>query len=610
MIARLIQWSLSRRGLVAAFALALLIAGAWYVRSMPVDAIPDLSDVQVIVYTDYPGQAPQVVESQVTYPLVTSLLGVPNVKVVRGQSMFSTSFVYVIFKDRTDLYWARSRVLERLNAVQSKLPANAKTELGPDATGVGWVYQYAIQGAGYSQAQLRSIQDFQVRYALQGLPGVAEVASIGGVVKQYQVLLDPVKLQAYGITAPQVTEAVRGANQDVGARTVEVAGSDYAIRGLGYFRGMDDIANVAVGSGPGGRPLRVGDVAQVTLGSDLRLGIAELNGQGEAVGGVVVMRVGANALDVTERIKAKLTEIAPSLPSGVHVVTTYDRSDLIHRSITTLYRTLIEESIIVALVCVLFLFHARSALVAIATLPLGILVSLAVIRWLGINANIMSLGGIAIAIGAMIDAAIVMIENLHKHIEHEPDRPHWEQVLAAAQEVGPALFMSLLIITLSFLPVFTLEAQEGRLFRPLALTKTFAMGAAALLSVTVVPVLMGYLVRGKVRPEAANPLNRWASALYRPVLRWSLRARGFVLGAAVVLLALTLLPLASLGSEFMPPLREGSLMYMPNTLPSVSLTQERRLLHVEDSILMTFPEVASVWGKAGRANTATDWAPI
>ncbi len=610
MIARLIQWSLSRRGLVAAFALALLIAGARYVRSMPVDAIPDLSDVQVIVYTDYPGQAPQVVESQVTYPLVTSLLGVPNVKVVRGQSMFSTSFVYVIFKDRTDLYWARSRVLERLNAVQSKLPANAKTELGPDATGVGWVYQYAIQGAGYSQAQLRSIQDFQVRYALQGLPGVAEVASIGGVVKQYQVLLDPVKLQAYGITAPQVTEAVRGANQDVGARTVEVAGSDYAIRGLGYFRGMDDIANVAVGSGPGGRPLRVGDVAQVTLGSDLRLGIAELNGQGEAVGGVVVMRVGANALDVTERIKAKLTEIAPSLPSGVHVVTTYDRSDLIHRSITTLYRTLIEESIIVALVCVLFLFHARSALVAIATLPLGILVSLAVIRWLGINANIMSLGGIAIAIGAMIDAAIVMIENLHKHIEHEPDRPHWEQVLAAAQEVGPALFMSLLIITLSFLPVFTLEAQEGRLFRPLALTKTFAMGAAALLSVTVVPVLMGYLVRGKVRPEAANPINRWASALYRPVLRWSLRARGFVLGAVVVLLALTLLPLASLGSEFMPPLREGSLMYMPNTLPSVSLTQERRLLHVEDSILMTFPEVASVWGKAGRANTATDWAPI
>ncbi len=610
MIARLIQWSLSRRELVAAFALALLIAGGWYVRSMPVDAIPDLFDVQVIVYTDYPGQAPQVVESQVTYPLVTSLLGVPNVKVVRGQSMFSTSFVYVIFKDRTDLYWARSRVLERLNAVQSKLPANAKTELGPDATGVGWVYQYAIQGAGYSQAQLRSIQDFQVRYALQGLPGVAEVASIGGVVKQYQVLLDPVKLQAYGITAPQVTEAVRGANQDVGARTVEVAGSDYAIRGLGYFRGMDDIANVAVASGPGGRPLRVGDVAQVTLGSDLRLGIAELNGQGEAVGGVVVMRVGANALDVTERIKAKLTEIAPSLPSGVHVVTTYDRSDLIHRSITTLYRTLIEESIIVALVCVLFLFHARSALVAIATLPLGILVSLAVIRWLGINANIMSLGGIAIAIGAMIDAAIVMIENLHKHIEHEPDRPHWERVLAASQEVGPALFMSLLIITLSFLPVFTLEAQEGRLFRPLALTKTFAMGAAALLSVTVVPVLMGYLVRGKVRPEAANPINRWASALYRPVLRWSLRARGFVLGAVVVLLALTLLPLASLGSEFMPPLREGSLMYMPNTLPSVSLTQERRLLHVEDSILMTFPEVASVWGKAGRANTATDWAPI
>ncbi len=610
MIAKLIAWSLSRRGLIALAALGLLVAGGLYVRSMPVDAIPDLSDVQVIVYTDYPGQAPQVVENQVTYPLVTALLGVPKVKVVRGQSMFSTAFVYVIFQEGTDLYWARSRVLERLSAVQSRLPAGAKTELGPDATGVGWVYQYAVEGAGYSPAQLRSIQDFQLRYALQGVPGVAEVASVGGFVRQYQVLLDPTRLQSYGVTAQQITEAVRNANQDVGARTVEVAGSDYAIRGLGYFRGVEDIANVGVSVGTGGRPVRVGDVADVTLGSDLRVGIAERNGKGEAVGGVVVMRIGANALDVVSRVKAKIDELEPSLPSGVHVVSTYDRTELIHRSIATLLRTLLEESAIVALVCAVFLLHARSALVAIVTLPLGILAALTLIRWMGINANIMSLGGIAIAIGAMIDAAIVMIENLHKHIEHEPDRPHWERVLAASREVGPALFMSLLIITLSFLPVFTLEDQEGRLFRPLALTKTFAMGAAALLSVTLVPVLMGFFVKGRIRPENANPLNRWAAAVYRPLLRWALRWRLLVLGAATALLAVTVLPLSQLGSEFMPPLREGSLMYMPNTLPSVSLTQQRRLLQVQDSILMSFPEVESVWGKAGRANTATDWAPI
>ena len=610
MIAGLISWSISRRGLVVAFAGALLLAGGLYIRSMPVDAIPDLSDVQVIVYTDYPGQAPQVVENQVTYPLVTALLGVPNVKVVRGQSMFSTSFVYVIFRDGTDLYWARSRVLERLNTVQASLPANARMELGPDATGVGWVYQYTVQGDGYSEAQLRSIQDFQVRYALQGLTGVAEVASIGGVVRQYQVLLDPIRLQAYGVTPMMVTNAVRAANRDVGARTVELAGSDYAIRGLGYFRGIEDIVNVGIGSGRGGRPLRVGDVAQVALGADLRVGMAEWNGEGDAVGGIVVMRIGANALDVVTRVKAKIAELTPSLPQGVKIVTTYDRSELIHRSIRTLYRTLIEEGVIVGLVCVIFLFHARSALVAIATLPLGILVALAATRWLGINANIMSLGGIAIAIGAMIDAAIVMIENLHKHIEHEPNRPHWERVLAASREVGPALFMSLLIITLSFLPVFTLESQEGRLFRPLALTKTFAMAAAALLSVTVVPVLMGYLVRGKVRPEQSNPINRWAGKVYRPVLRWALENRAVVLAGSLVLVVLTVWPLSRLGSEFMPPLREGSLMYMPNTLPSVSLTQQRRLLRLQDSILMSFPEVESVWGKAGRANTATDWAPI
>lgn len=610
MIEKLIAWSIRRRELVALAALFLFVVGVWLLRTMPVDAIPDLSDTQVIVYTDLPGQAPQVVENQVTYPLVTAFLSVPRVKAVRGQSMFSSSFVYVIFEDGTDLYWARSRVLEYLNAIQSRLPAGAKTRLGPDATGVGWVYQYALEGSGYSPDQLRSIQDFQVRYALQSVTGVAEVASLGGYVRQYQVLLDPARLLAYGIDARQVIDAVRGANQDVGARTVEVAGSDYAIRGLGYFRGVGDIADVAVGAGKGGRPVRVGDIATVTVGPDLRLGIAELNGQGEAVGGVVIMRHGANALQVIDAVKQRLQEIAPALPSGVRVVPTYDRSDLIHRSISTLWRTLIEESIIVGLVCLVFLLHARSALVALATLPLGILVSLALIRALGINANIMSLGGIAIAIGAMIDAAIVMIENLHKHVEREPERAPWERVASAAREVGPALFMSLLIITLSFLPVFTLEDQEGRLFRPLALTKTFAMGAAALFSVTLVPVLMGWFVTGRLRPEHENPINRWAIQAYRPILQWAIRGRWLVLGGAAVILVLTFVPYSQLGSEFMPPLREGSLMYMPNTLPAVSLTTQRRLLQVEDSILMTFPEVASVWGKAGRANTATDWAPM
>ncbi len=610
MIEKLIAWSIRRRDLVALGALFAFVAGLVLLRTTPVDAIPDLSDTQVIVYTDYAGQAPQVVEDQVTYPLVTTFLGVPRVKVVRGQSMFSTSFVYVIFQDGTDLYWARSRVLEYLNAIQGRLPSGAKTRLGPDATGVGWVFQYALQGPAYTPDQLRTIQDFQVRYALQSVPGVAEVASLGGFVKQYQVLLDPARLLAYGVTARQVIAAVRGANQDVGARTVEIGGADYAIRGLGYFRGVDDIARVGVGVGKDGRPVRVGDVARVTIGPDLRLGIAELNGKGEATGGVVVMRYGENALRVIDAVKQRIAEIAPSLPPGVSIVPTYDRSELIHHSINTLWRTLLEESVIVGLVCALFLLHARSALVAVATLPLGILAALGITRGLGINANIMSLGGIAIAIGAMIDAAIVMLENLHKHMEHEPDRPHWERVLAAAREVGPALFMSLLIITISFLPVFTLEDQEGRLFRPLALTKTFAMATAALLSVTLVPVLMGWLVKGRIRAEDKNPLNRWAIGTYRPVLQWALQSRWVVLGGAAAVLALTLFPLSRLGSEFMPPLNEGSLMYMPNTLPAVSLTTQRRLLQVEDSILMTFPEVVSVWGKAGRANTATDWAPM
>ena len=610
MIARLIAWSIRRRELVMLGAVGALIGGVLLARTMPVDAIPDLSDTQVIVATDFPGQAPQVVEDQVTYPLVTAFLSIPRVKRVRGQSMFSSSFVYVTFQDGTDLYWARSRVLEYLSAVQSRLPTAAKAQLGPDATGVGWVYQYAVVGPGYPPDRLRAIQDFQIRYALQGVPGVAEVASVGGYVRQYQVLLDPARLLAFGVTAPQVIDAVRGANQDVGARTVEVAGSDYAIRGLGYFRGVDDLTRVAIGHGPGGRPVQVGDVARVTIGADLRLGIAELDGRGEAVGGVVVMRHGGNALQVIDGVKDQLAALSPSLPPGVQIIPTYDRSQLIRGSIHTLWRTLIEESIIVALVCLLFLFHARSALVAIATVPIGLLAALAATRGLGVNANIMSLGGLAIAIGAMIDAAIVMIENLHKKIEEGPDRPRWELVLDAAREVGPALFMSLLIITLSFLPVFTLEDQEGRLFRPLALTKTFAMAAAALLSVTLVPVLMGWLARGRIRAEKENPVNRAALRLYRPVLRWALAHQRMVLAAALAGLAVTVFPLSRLGSEFMPPLNEGSLMYMPNTLPSVSVTTQRRLLHVEDSILMTFPEVESVWGKAGRANTATDWAPM
>ena len=610
MIAKLIEVSVRWRGLVALAALGILLGGIGIVRTMPVDAIPDLSDVQVIVFTEYPGQAPQVIEDQVTYPLVTALLAVPQTKVVRGQSMFGLSFVYVLFEDGTDLYWARSRVLEYLNSAAAELPEGVRPQLGPDATGVGWVYQYAVEGDGYSLDQLRSIQDWYLRYGLQQVSGVAEVASVGGYVKQYQVILDPAKLLGFGVTADQVIRAIRTSNADVGARTIEVAGGDYMVRGLGYLRGVGDIAGLAVGPGAGGIPVRVRDVATVTIGPDIRLGFAEWNGTGEAVGGVVVMRYGENALRVIEGVKRKLAELERGLPPGVRIVTTYDRSTLINRAIGTLWRTLVEESVIVALVCVVFLLHARSALVAISTLPLGILMALAATRFMGVNANIMSLGGIAIAIGAMIDAAIVMIENLHKHIEHEPDRPRWEVVAAATREVGPALFVSLLIITVSFMPVFMLEAQEGRLFRPLALTKTFAMAAAAFLSVTVVPVLMGLFIKGKIRPEAENPINRWAIRLYRPVLRWALAHRWLVLGGSAVLLAATLWPLSRLGSEFMPPLDEGSIMYMPNTIPGVSVTQQRRMLQKQDSILMTFPEVESVWGKAGRVRSATDPAPV
>ncbi len=610
MIAKLIQLCIRWRGLTALAAVGILLGGIAVVRTMPIDAIPDLSDVQVIVFTEYPGQAPQVVEDQITYPLVTALLAVPGATVVRGQSMFGLSFVYVLFEERTDLYWARSRVLEYLNSAGSDLPDGVRPELGPDATGVGWVFQYAVLGDGYRLDQLRSIQDWYLRYELQRVPGVSEVASVGGYVKQYQVVLDPARLLGFGVTADQVIRAIRTSNTDVGGRTIEVAGGDYMVRGLGYLRGVRDIAALAVGPGVTGVPVRVSDVADVTIGPDIRLGMAEWNGEGEAVGGVIVMRYGENALEVIRGVKAKLAELEQGLPPGVRIETTYDRSHLINRATATLTRTLLEESLIVALVCIVFLLHMRSAFVAIAILPLGIAMALAATRWMGVNANIMSLGGIAIAVGAMIDAAIVMIENMHKHIEHEPDRSRWELAAIAAREVGPALFVSLLIITLSFIPVFSLQAQEGRLFQPLALTKTFAMAAAAMLSVTVVPVFMGLFIKGKIRREAENPINRWAIRLYRPVLRWALAHRAAVLAGAGLVLAATAWPLTRIGSEFMPPLDEGSLMYMPNSIPGLSITEQRRLLQKQDSILLTFPEVESVWGKAGRARTATDPAPL
>ncbi|MEE8116313.1 MAG: CusA/CzcA family heavy metal efflux RND transporter [Gemmatimonadales bacterium] len=610
MIARIIEMCVRWRGLTALAVLGILAGGIWVVRTMPVDAIPDLSDVQVIVFTEFSGQAPQVIEDQVTYPLVTALLAVPKASVVRGQSMFGMSFIYVLFDEGTDLYWARSRVLEYLSSAGTDLPPGVRPRLGPDATGVGWVYQYALRSDRHSLAELRTLQDWYLRFELQSVPGIAEIASVGGYVKQYQVLLDPAKLLAFGVTADAVTRAIRESNTDVGGRTIEVAGSDYMVRGFGYLTGVSDIADLAVGGGVVGIPVRVRDVATVTIGPDLRLGVAELNGEGEAVGGVVVMRYGENALEVIKAVKAKLAELEPGLPQGVEIVTTYDRSRLILRATGTLWRTLIEESLIVALVCMVFLLHARSAMVAIATLPLGIVMALAATRWMGVNANIMSLGGIAIAIGVMIDAAIVMIENLHKHVEHEPDRPRWELVVVAAREVGPALFISLLIITLSFIPIFALQAEEGRLFRPLALTKTFAMAAAALLSVTAVPVMMGLFIRGPIRPEAENPVNRLAIRLYRPVLAWALRHRALVLVGSVAIVGGAFWPLTRLGSEFMPPLDEGSLMYMPNAIPGISIATQSRLLQKQDSILMTFPEVESVWGKVGRAETATDPAPI
>jgi len=610
MIARLIALSARNPLLVLLATLFLVAAGVWAVMNTPLDAIPDLSDTQVIVYADYPGQAPQVVEDQVTYPLATALLAVPRSKVVRGFSAFGASFVYVVFEDGTDLYWARSRVLEYLNFAQKRLPAGVTPSLGPDATGVGWVYQYIVQGKQRTLAELRSLQDWLIRFQLTKASGVAEIASVGGFEREYQVVVDPRKLQAYGIPLSRVSEAVRASNQDVGGRTIELTETEYMVRGRGYLKSAGDLERVVLRAGANGTPVLLRDVARVQLGPAERRGIADLNGTGEVVGGIVVKRDAADALTTIRSVKQRIAELLPSLPDGVSIQPVYDRSELILRAIANLRRTLIEESLIVSLVCLVFLLHARSALVAILTLPIGVLFAFLAMHEIGVGSNIMSLGGIAIALGAMVDAAIVMIENAHKHVERlKPGEKRGPALIAAAQEVGPALFFSLLIITVSFLPVFALQGQEGRLFKPLAYTKTFAMAGGALLSVTLVPVLMLAFVRGRILPEARNPINRALIWLYRPLIRLVLRAPVLLILLAVGAMAATVWPAGQLGSEFMPDLNEGTLLYMPVTPPGLSITKAAELLQVQDRIIKGFPEVASVFGKAGRAATATDAAP-
>ena len=648
MLNTIIDWSARNRFLVLLATLFITLAGIYAVVKTPLDALPDLSDVQVIAYTEYAGQAPQVVEDQVTYPLTTAMLSVPKSKVVRGFSFFGASFVYVIFEDGTDIYWARSRVLEYLNSIAGRLPKNVAPQLGPDATGVGWVYQYAVTSAKHNLAELRTIQDWYLRYQLTKAHGVAEVASIGGFVQQYQVTVDPVKLRAYGIPLNKVAQVIRESNRDVGGRVVEMAETEYMVRGKGYLRGKGDIENLVV-KVEQGTPVLLRAIARVELGPDERRGIAELNGEGEVVSGIAMARYGQNALEVIQNIKDKIAEITPGLPQGVAIQSVYDRSELIQRAIATLKYTLLEEGVIVALVCMVFLMHARSALVAILMLPVGVLIAFIAMRALGMNSNIMSLSGIAIAIGAMVDAAIVMIENAHKHLErlgqqpsaanavmdarrqgvgdetyHEgrrgtddaanaADAPHSQRsaaILAACKEVGPSLFFSLLIITVSFLPVFTLEAQEGRLFAPLAFTKTFAMAGAALLSVTLVPVLMLLFIRGKIMPESQNPLNRFLIWSYRPMIAAVLRYKKTTLAVALLACAISVYPALKLGSEFMPTLNEGTLFYMPASLPGMSVTKAAELLQTQNKIIKSFPEVASVYGKAGRAQTATDPAPL
>jgi Cu(I)/Ag(I) efflux system membrane protein CusA/SilA len=609
MIARLIRWSATNIVLVLIGTVFATLAGLYAMTRIPLDAIPDLSDTQVIVYTEYPGQAPQVVEDQVTFPLTTSLLSVPRSRVVRGFSMFGVSFVYVIFEDGTDIYWARSRVLEYLNVAARRLPSGVTPGLGPDATGVGWVYQYAVTAKDQDLAALRSLQDWQVRFSVAKAEGVAEVAGVGGFVKQYAVVVDPQRMRAFDIPLKAIRDAVRASNMDVGGRTIELAETEFMIRGRGYVKDLEDLERITLKM-ENGTPVLLRDVARVELVPDERRGIAEMNGEGEVASGIAVQRYGVNALDVIRSIKDRLAEVATSLPAGVEIVPVYDRSALIERAIATLKTTLTEESIVVALVCFIFLLHARSALVAILTLPVGILIALAVMHALGISSNIMSLGGIAIAIGAMVDAAIVMIENAHKRLEHAgPDEKRIDVLIRAAQEVGPALFFSLLIITVSFLPIFALESQEGRLFKPLAYTKTFAMAAAALLSVTLVPALMVLFIRGRIVAEARNPINRLLIWLYRPVIRLVLRAKILTLLIAAAALGASIIPAQRLGTEFMPTLNEGTLFYMPTTLPGLSVTKAAELLQTQNKIIRSFPEVDSVWGKAGRAQTATDPAP-
>ncbi|MGA7950014.1 MAG: efflux RND transporter permease subunit [Thiobacillaceae bacterium] len=613
MLDRVIEWSARNVFLVLLATLGLLGGGLYALKTTPLDALPDLSDVQVIVYTQYPGQAPQVVEDQVTYPLTTAMLAVPKAKVVRGFSMFGASYVYVIFQDGTDIYWARSRVLEYLSSVAGRLPQGVAPQIGPDATGVGWVYQYALLGKNQSLADLRSLQDWYVRYQLTKAGGVAEVASVGGFVKEYQVTVDPHRLATYGIPLERLTQVIRESNRDVGGRVIEMADREYMVRGLGYLRGIEDIENLVL-KNDRGTPVLIRDVARVELVPAGRRGLTELNGEGEVVSGIVMARFGQNALDVIANVKAKLKAITAGLPAGTRIIPVYDRSTLIERAIANLKDTLFEESLIVAAVCVIFLLHVRSALVAIITLPLGVLIAFIAMRALGLGSNIMSLGGIAIAIGAMVDAAIVMIENAHKRLEHlAPDAPSAERsvvMIKACKEVGPALFFSLLIITVSFLPVFTLEGQEGRLFAPLAFTKTFAMAGAALLSVTLVPVLMMTFIRGHILPEIRNPLNRFLIWLYRPIIAWVMRHKVLTLVLALVGMGATVYPASQLGSEFMPTLNEGTLFYMPASLPGLSVTEAGRLLQITDRIIKTFPEVESVYGKAGRAATATDPAPL
>lgn len=614
MIAKIIDWSLTNRFLVLLMTAVLIVGGVFAIKNTPLDAIPDLSDVQVIIKTTYPGQSPRVVEDQITYPLTTAMLSVPGAVTVRGYSFFNDSYVYVIFEEGTDIYWARSRVLEYLSQVTSRLPQEAKPALGPDATGVGWVYEYALRDTtGQTDlSQLRSLQDWFLKYELQTVPGVSEVATLGGMVKQYQVVLNPDRLRAYDIPLEKIRMAIKNANQEVGGSVIEMAEAEYMIRATGYITGLEDLKLIPLGVNQRGIPVLLKDVADIRLGPQMRRGMAELDGEGEVVGGIVVMRFGENALKTIERVKVKLEELKKGLPKGVEIVETYDRSNLINRAVDNLNMKLLEEFIVVAIVCMVFLFHMRSALVVIISLPIGILVAFIIMYQQGMNANIMSLGGIAIAIGAMVDAAIVMIENVHKHIEKEPltDENRWRIIREATMEVGPPLFFSLIIITLSFLPVFTLEAQEGKLFAPLAFTKTFAMAAAAGLSITLVPVLMGYFIRGKIKAEHENPVNVFLVKVYRPFIHYVLDKPKTVLSFSLLVVLASLWPLSQLGSEFMPDLDEGDLMYMPTTFPGVSVGKAQQLLQQTDKLIKSVPEVARVFGKIGRADTATDPAPL